>query len=78
MSVQIVPGRYRHYKGQPYRVVGVAKHSETQEDLVVYQALYGEHALWVRPAAMFLECVEHAGQTRPRFALEHADPLPAV
>jgi hypothetical protein len=62
------PGRYRHYKGNEYRVVGLARHSETLEPLVVYQALYGERGLWVRPAAMFNETVTIAGRAQPRFA----------
>jgi len=62
------PGLYRHYKGNDYRVIGVARHTETEEVLVVYQALYGERGLWVRPAAMFVETVEVAGQSVPRFA----------
>lgn len=62
------PGLYRHYKGNDYRVVGLARHSETMEVLVVYQALYGERGLWVRPAAMFVETVEVAGRVVPRFA----------
>ncbi|MBI2515587.1 MAG: DUF1653 domain-containing protein [Opitutae bacterium] len=62
------PGRYRHYKGNEYRVVGLARHSETLEPLVVYEALYGARGLWVRPAAMFTETVEIAGQRVPRFA----------
>jgi len=62
------PGLYRHYKGNDYRVVGVARHSETREALVVYQALYGEYGLWVRPAAMFNENVVIDGVSRPRFA----------
>ena len=62
------PGFYRHYKGNDYRVTGLARHSESLEPLVVYQALYGERGLWVRPAAMFLETVEVAGQRVPRFA----------
>jgi hypothetical protein len=62
------PGRYRHYKGNDYRVIGVARHTETEEPLVVYQALYGEHGLWVRPAAMFNGMVEVGGQRLPRFA----------
>jgi hypothetical protein len=61
------PGRYRHYKGMEYLVTGVARHSETLEPLVVYQALYGERGLWVRPAAMFTELVEVAGRRGPRF-----------
>jgi hypothetical protein len=69
-----IPGLYRHYKGQPYRVLGTARHSETMEPLVVYQALYGEFGLWVRPAAMFVENVSVDGRLQPRFALEQADP----
>jgi hypothetical protein len=62
------PGRYRHYKGNDYRVLGLARHSETLEPLVVYQALYGERGLWVRPAAMFNETVVIAGKRLPRFS----------
>ena len=62
------PGRYRHYKDNPYRVIGLALHSETREWLVVYEALYGEGGLFVRPAAMFTETVEVGGQRVPRFA----------
>jgi hypothetical protein len=69
-----IPGIYRHYKGQRYRVLGTARHSETEEELVVYQALYGERGLWVRPAAMFAETVELDGEPIPRFALEQPDP----
>lgn len=61
-------GRYRHYKGNDYRVLGLARHSETLEPLVVYQALYGERGLWVRPAAMFTETVTIDGVRTPRFA----------
>jgi len=61
------PGRYRHYKGNEYTVLGVARHSETLEEFVVYRQEYGEHGLWVRPAAMFAETVEVHGQTQPRF-----------
>jgi hypothetical protein len=64
---EIQPGRYRHYKGNEYTVVGVARHSETLEELVVYRQEYGERGLWVRPAAMFAETVEIEGQTVPRF-----------
>ncbi|MBU6247379.1 MAG: DUF1653 domain-containing protein [Xanthomonadaceae bacterium] len=71
--MQPAAGIYRHYKGQRYRVLGTARHSETMEPLVVYQALYGEHGLWVRPAAMFCETVELEGEPIPRFALEQAD-----
>jgi hypothetical protein len=62
------PGRYRHYKGQDYEVIGVARHSETEERLVVYRPLYGERGLWVRPLAMFIEEVEHEGTRQPRFS----------
>jgi len=68
-----IAGIYRHYKGQRYRVLGTARHSETMEELVVYQALYGERGLWVRPAGMFAETVELEGEPIPRFALEQAD-----
>ena len=61
------PGRYRHYKGNFYEVVGLARHSETLEELVVYRALYND-TLWVRPRGMFLESVVVDGQTVPRFA----------
>jgi hypothetical protein len=60
-------GRYRHYKGNEYTVLGVARHSETLEWLVVYRPEYGERALWVRPLAMFVEFVEVNGQRLPRF-----------
>ena len=62
-----LPGRYRHHKGMEYLVTGLARHSETLEPLVVYQALYGERGTWVRPAAMFTEIVEVAGRRVPRF-----------
>ena len=61
-------GIYQHYKGPQYKVFYVATHSETQEPLVIYQALYGEHGMWARPLSMFLETVEKDGQTIPRFA----------
>ena len=67
-------GIYRHYKGQRYRVLGVARHSETEEQLVVYQALYGEHGLWVRPMSMFNESLEVNGQSVARFVLEQTEP----
>lgn len=67
------PGRYRHYKGGEYRVVGIARHSETMELLVVYNLLYGDGGLWVRPAAMFTGTVEINGVRQPRFAFV-ADP----
>jgi hypothetical protein len=61
------PGRYRHYKGKDYEVIGVATHSETQEKLVVYRTLYGDFDLWVRPLAMFTESVTVEGEQVPRF-----------
>ncbi len=67
-SNEPVPGRYRHYKGGEYEVIGVARHSETGEQLVVYRPLYNDTGLWVRPLAMFLETVTHNGETVPRFA----------
>jgi cyclomaltodextrinase / maltogenic alpha-amylase / neopullulanase len=60
-------GIYQHYKGKRYEVLGVAKHSETEEDLVVYKKLYDDGGLWVRPLKMFLEDVEVDGQKVPRF-----------
>lgn len=63
------PGRYRHYKGRDYLVLGVARHSETEELLVVYRTDYGDRSLWVRPLQMFTEQVTVDGQSRPRFAL---------
>lgn len=62
------PGRYRHYKGKEYRVHHLARHSETEEVLVVYQLLYGDFSFWVRPQGMFVETVEIDGQRIPRFA----------
>lgn len=67
------PGRYRHYKGNEYRVIGLARHSETREVLVIYEALYGERGTWVRPAAMFVETVEVDGCRIPRFAFVAAE-----
>ena len=63
-----IGGKYRHYKGNLYEVVGVARHSETLEEMVVYRALFGEGGLWVRPMGMFLENVTVDGKTVPRFA----------
>ena len=60
-------GRYRHYKGKEYSVIGVARHSETEEELVVYRKEYDDHGLWVRPKGMFLETVDVAGRSVPRF-----------
>ena len=68
-------GEYEHYKGKRYRVIGVAKHSETFEEMAVYQKLYDDHGLWARPLKMFLEDVKVGGKRVPRFryiAEEHA------
>jgi hypothetical protein len=67
MSLQI--GRYRHYKGGEYEVLGTARHSETEETLVLYRPLYGDGDLWVRPLEMFCESVEVGGEPVPRFEL---------
>ena len=64
---ELKPGRYRHFKGNEYELLGVARHSETLEPMVVYRALYGERGLWVRPAAMWSEQVERDGYCGPRF-----------
>jgi hypothetical protein len=66
---EIKPGRYRHYKGGEYEVVGVARHSETLEPMVVYRPLYNQTGLWVRPYAMFFEQIKLDGLSQPRFAL---------
>jgi hypothetical protein len=63
----VQPGRYRHYKGHEYEVLGVARHSETEEENVVYRALYGDRELWIRPTAMFEELVVVEGRHVPRF-----------
>ena len=63
----VKPGKYRHFKGNEYRVIGTARHSETLEEMVVYQALYDEGSLWVRPAAMWKELVERPEYHGPRF-----------
>ena len=63
----IRPGKYRHFKGGEYRVFCMARHSETGEEMVVYQALYGERGIWVRPASMWNETVERDGKTFQRF-----------
>ena len=65
--MDIRPGRYRHFKGKEYQVIGTASHSETLEPMVVYRALYGEGGLWVRPAAMWNEPVNRDGYCGPRF-----------
>ena len=63
----IKPGRYRHFKGKEYEVLYIAKHSETEEEMVVYRQLYGEHGIWVRPASMWEEIIERDGKTFQRF-----------
>jgi hypothetical protein len=63
-------GRYRHYKGSFYEVIDVARHSETEEEMVVYRKSYGDHSLWVRPLAMFVEDVIVGGRSVPRFERE--------
>jgi hypothetical protein len=65
--IRTPPGRYRHYKGLLYQVIDTVRHSETLEPMTLYRALYGEHGLWVRPAAMFLEEVVIDGVRQPRF-----------
>jgi hypothetical protein len=60
-------GKYRHYKGNEYEVIGIAKHSETLEEMVVYKALYGKHNIWVRPLKMFTEEIEIDGKKALRF-----------
>ena len=65
--MELKPGIYRHFKGNLYELVGIAKHSETLEPMVVYRALYGEGGLWVRPAHMWTELVERDDYNGPRF-----------
>ncbi|MGI5896996.1 MAG: DUF1653 domain-containing protein [Oscillospiraceae bacterium] len=67
MEQSIKLGRYRHFKGNEYEVLALAKHSETLEDMVVYRALYGERGVWVRPASMWSERIEREGYSGPRF-----------
>ena len=64
---ELKTGRYRHFKGNEYELIGIARHSETLEEMVVYRALYGEGGLWVRPAAMWMETVEQDGVSHQRF-----------
>ena len=73
MKQTIQPGRYRHYKGNFYEVIDVARHSETEELLVVYRCLYGDYSLWVRPLAMFLETVNVNGTRVARFEMSPAE-----
>jgi hypothetical protein len=65
--MELKPGKYRHFKGNEYELIGIAAHSETLEPMVVYRALYGDKGLWVRPAAMWTEHVERSGYAGPRF-----------
>ena len=65
--MELKPGKYRHFKGGEYELIGIASHSETMEPMVVYRALYGERGFWVRPAAMWSEIIERDGKTFPRF-----------
>ena len=67
LLIETPPGRYRHYKGGEYDVLGTVRHSETLEPMTLYRALYGQQGLWVRPAAMFAETVTVQGVTRRRF-----------
>ena len=66
-NMELKPGKYRHFKGNEYELIGMAKHSETLEPMVVYRPLYGEGGLWVRPAAMWSEQVDRDGYSGPRF-----------
>ena len=65
--MQVKPGKYRHFKGNEYELIGIASHSETMEPMVVYRALYGEQGLWVRPLSMWNEIVDKDGYHGPRF-----------
>ena len=72
--MSMIKGIYKHYKGNLYEVIDVAKHSETEEEHVVYRTLYSDYSLWVRPLAMFIETVELDGQQVARFEyVEDAD-----
>lgn len=65
--MKIKLGKYRHFKGNEYEVIGIARHSETLEEMVVYRALYGDAGIWVRPAKMWNETVERDGKAFQRF-----------
>lgn len=65
--MELKPGKYRHFKGKEYELIGIARHSETMEEMVVYRALYGEQGLWVRPASMWTEEVQREDYCGPRF-----------
>ena len=69
LVIEITLGIYEHYKGNLYQVLHIAKHSESEEELIVYRALYGDYGVWVRPLAMFAETVEVDGEAVPRFKL---------
>lgn len=71
--MEIKLGKYRHFKGNEYEVIGIAKHSETLEEMVVYKALYGDGGLWVRPASMWDETITRDGQTFKRFTYIEQD-----
>lgn len=73
MNNIVIGGIYRHYKGNNYKLLAIAKHSETLEEMAVYQALYGEMGIWVRPLAMFNETIAKDGQLIRRFQLIDAD-----
>ena len=73
MTEPVKPGRYRHFKGGEYEVIGVARHSETDETLVVYRPLYEDSGLWVRPLSMFVERVTRGERTTLRF--EYLGPM---
>lgn len=73
--MKLKTGIYQHYKGNQYEVTDIATHSETEEEHVIYRALYGEHGLWIRPLAMFNEQVEVNGKTIPRF--KYISPSPS-
>lgn len=73
MKELVINGIYRHYKGNEYKVISVAKHSETLEEMVVYRALYGEMGLWVRPKTMFLESINKDGKEIERFSFIRKD-----
>jgi hypothetical protein len=68
-AMALEPGIYQHYSGKRYEVIGVARHSETLEEVVIYKALYPPYDFWVRPLQMFIETVEKEGQVMPRFKL---------
>lgn len=72
--MELKKGIYRHFKGNRYRLLYVARHSETLEPMVVYQALYGEQGIWVRPASMWSEQVDRPDYAGPRFTLEQEEP----